>query len=384
MSATDSDDAASDKPKRRNWIWIVLAVLVVIALVSFLVRSRQPAAPEPAAETARVMELNPIEVTKLEPQLLEQTIKVTGTLAPERRADLSPQVSGKLQTVSVRPGDSVKSGQVLAQIDVRDLQLALNQQISNTDAIKAQLTLARTQLETTRTLVERGLAPKTNLDSAESNVDALAAQVAALDSQVATAKSSLGNASIIAPFDGIIASRSAEPGQSVAAGNPILTIVDLSTMEVQTTTPLSSSALITEGQRATLSVEGIRDKTFEAEVDRISPVAIENTRSIPVFLTLENPDGIFRGGMFTTGFVVVDEVKDAIAVPSFAIREDKEGPFVLKIDGGKLVRAGVERGAQWSTGNLVQITSGLTAGDTVVTGRLPELEPDMNVAITGN
>jgi len=380
MSAAETAPAPA---KRRRWPWIVLVLLVVVAGY-FLIKSRQAAETPPVAETARVVELNRVEVTTLQPQLLEQTVKVTGTLAPERRADLSPQVSGKLQTVNVRPGDRVMAGQVIAQIDIRDLQNVLNQQISNTDATRAQLTLARSQLETTRTLVDRGLAPKTNLDTAQTNVDALAAQVAALEAQVATAKASLQNASIIAPFDGVIASRSGEPGQSVTPAAPLVTLVDLSTMEVKATAPLSASAQITENQRVTLSVEGIRDKTFSATVDRINPVALEDTRSIPVYLTLENPDGIFRGGMFTTGFIVVDEAKDALAVPAFAIREDKEGPYVLKVEGDKLVRQGVEKGRQWSTGNLVQITSGLAAGDTVVTARLPELEPGMAVTIVGS
>ncbi|KFL25868.1 hypothetical protein JP74_16595 [Devosia sp. 17-2-E-8] len=361
-----------------------MAILVVVALALFLyMRLKDRSAPEPEPAAARVMELNPVEITTLAPQLLEQTVKVTGTLAPERRADITPQVSGKLQTVNVRPGESVLAGQVIAQIDIRDLRLALNQQVANLNATKAQLTLARTQLDNAQALFDRGTGSKANLDSAQANVNALSAQTDALQTQVDTAERAIQNASITAPFAGIIASRSAEPGQSVTSGSPLVTLVDLSVMEVQAIAPLSDSASLKEGQRATLTVEGIPQQTFEASVDRISPVAIENTRSIPVFLTLKNPDGVFRGGMFTTGSIVVDEAKDALAVPLSALREDKQGDFVLAVADGKLVRQAVEKGRQWSTGNLVQILSGLKAGDVVVTGRLPELEPDTAITIVG-
>ena len=370
--------------RRRPWLWVILALIVIALAALLFVRGRERLEPPPAETQTRPTELNKVEITTIAPQLLEQTVKVTGTLAPQQRADLTPQVSGKLQTVMVRPGDSVLAGQLIAQIDIRDLRLTLSQAVANSDATKAQLTLARTQLENTRELFQRGTSSRANLDSAQANVDALAAQVQALQTQVDTAQRAMQNASITAPFAGVIASRSAEPGQSVTPGSPLVTLVDLSIMEVQATAPLSDSANLKEGQRATLSVEGIPGKTFEATVDRISPVAIENTRSIPVFLTLDNPDRIFRGGMFTTGQIVVDEAQGAIAVPAAAIRNDQQGDFVLKVADDKLVRQGVEKGRQWSTGNLVQITSGLAAGDIVVTGRLPELEADTAVTIVGN
>ena len=206
MSATHEAPAPR---KKSRWPWVV-AILVVVALALFLyMRLKDRSVPEPEPAAARVMELNPVEITTLAPQLLEQTVKVTGTLAPERRADITPQVSGKLQTVNVRPGESVLAGQVIAQIDIRDLRLALNQQVANLNATKAQLTLARTQLDNAQALFDRGTGSKANLDSAQANVNALSAQTDALPTQVDTAERAIQNASITAPFAGIIASRSA-------------------------------------------------------------------------------------------------------------------------------------------------------------------------------
>lgn len=226
MSATN--EASSPPPAKRRWPWIVLILVILALALALYFRLKDRAQPVAPAQTERMLELNKVEITTLVPQLLEQTVKVTGTLAPERRADITPQVSGKLQTVNVRTGDAVLAGQVIAQIDIRDLRLTLNQQVANSEATKAQLSLARSQLENTQALFERGTASKASLDSAQANVDALSAQVDALQAQVDTAQRAIQNASITAPFAGVIASRSAEPGQSVTPGSPLVTLVDLS------------------------------------------------------------------------------------------------------------------------------------------------------------
>ena len=377
--------AAGQPPRRRaRWPWLVLLVLVLAGIGYLVYQSRQappaaaPAAPAPAE---RVMQINPLEITTLEPQLLVQTVKVTGSLAPRSRAEVASQVSGQLLSVEVRPGDHVAAGQALAQVDVRDLQVMLNQQLANRAATQAQLDLARTQLNTASTLAQRGLTPQSSLEEAQSNVAALESQVAALDAGVVTAQRALENATVRSPIAGTVSSRAVEPGQAVQPGTALFSIVDLSVMDVQASAPLSATALLKPGQRVDVAVEGIPGQVFEGRVDRINPVAIENTRSISVYVSLENPDNLFRGGMFATGQIVVAEAPGAIALPAAAIREDAEGDYVLKIADGKALRQAVETGGTWNNGNLVQITAGLAAGDVVVTARLEELQANAAVAI---
>ncbi|MGV3652151.1 MAG: efflux RND transporter periplasmic adaptor subunit, partial [Devosia sp.] len=278
--------------------------------------------------------------------------------------------------------ETVIEGQVLAQIDVTDLRVRLEQQRATMEATQAQLALAQTQLQSTRTLSERGLSSQSSLESAQSNVNALTAQVEALRAQVTSAEIALDHATIRAPFDGSIAARSIEPGQTVNVGGALFTVVDLSEMEVQAAAPLSAISSITRGQIATLSVEAFSGQSVTATVERINPVAIEGTRSIAVYLDLPNPDRLFRGGMFTTGAIEIAALEDAIALPEAAIREDQEGLYVLKIVDGVLVRQPIERGERWTTGNLIDIPSGLAAGDVVVTAPLFELAPGMRVAFS--
>lgn len=380
--------AAGLKVKRRRWPWLVVAV-VVVGAIGLGVWHRVELRAAAAAASAIVvppptMQLLPSEVTTLKPQTLEQTVQVTGSLAPGQQTQLSSQVGGRIKLVDVQPGDGVTKGQVLVQIDVETLQNQLQQQRDTAAATRAQLIQAQKQLERTQALADKGLTPRSGLDQAQSSVDALEANLKALESQVSNAEISLQNATVRAPYAGVVSVRSVEPGQSITAGAPLLTIVNLDTMVAETTTAASGSAGIAKGQKAELHIEGFSGKTFTGTVDRINPVALEGTRTIPVYINVANKGGQLRGGMFVTGGVVVAQRADALAVPPGAVRTDNKGSYVLKITDGKAVRQAIATGQTWNSGQLVGVTSGLAAGDVVVTAPLSELTPDAKVALVGN
>lgn len=369
--------AAAGLPPRRRWPWVVLALLVVGGIAWYLLTATQtteaPTVEVAAAEP--VMQINATEVTTIEPQLLTQLVRVSGPISPLRQAALTALVGGVVETVTFRPGDRVGEGEVLVQIDTRNLKIQLDQQRNTAEATRAQLTLAESQLERTLALSDRGLSTSSGLEQAESNVAALRANLAALEGQVTAAEAALEDAAVNAPFSGIVSARSAEPGQAVSPGSPLVSIVDLSVLEMQGSAPVSVNAQIAPGQRVTITVEGIAGKTFEGVVDRVNPVAIEGTRTIPVYIMLENNEGLLRGGMFASGQIVVAEQADALAVPASAIREDATGEYVLKLEDGVLVRQAIERGTSWSRGRIIEIVDGLAAGDTVISASLPELDP---------
>ena len=370
--------AAGLKPRRRLGPWIVLALLVLAAAGYFLWMRAQPAPVEAAAvvETVEpVMQLNPLEITQVEPQTLQQLVKVTGSLAPQRQTQLGSQVAGRVVAVLARPGDTVKEGDVLMQLDTESLQIQLDQQTNTAEATRAQLQLAESQLARTTDLIERGLTASSGLEQAQSSVDALRANLAALEGQVEAARIAVQNATLKSNMSGIISERSVEPGQTVQPGTPLFTIVDLSEMEMNAAAPVGASSLVAAGQPVVITVEGFGDRTFSGTVDRVNPVAVAGTRTIPVYIAIDNPEGLLRGGMFATGQIVVNEAQDALAVPTGAVREDAEGFFLLKVEGDHVVRQAIEKGPTWNGGRLVQITAGLAPGDTVVTAPLTQLQP---------
>jgi len=368
--------AAGLPPRRRRWPWILLALVVIAIIAAVVVMSRQPA-PEPVEQAAveTIKQLNPVEITTVEPSTLAEMVRVTGSLAPQRQTELSSQVSARVIAVLARPGDTVRSGDVLVQLDTESLQVQLDQARSTAEATRAQLVLADSQLARTRDLIERGVTASSGLEQAQSSADALRANLAALEAQVAAAQIALQNATVRAPMDGVISARTVEPGQTVQQGTALLTLVDLDTLELQASSPIGPSAQIEPGQDVTVTVEGLPDRTFEGSVARVNPVAAAGTRTIPVYITLDNEEGLLRGGMFATGLITVTEKPDALSVPATAVREDAEGNYLLKVEDGAVVRQAIELGGQWSRGRIVEIVSGLEAGDIIVTAPLTQLRP---------
>ena len=376
QSKREKDNAARIakglKPRRRIWIWVVLA-LVVVGIAAFVVTRPAPVAPPVVDAAAVVKQIAPGEVTRIEPQVLQQTVKVTGALAPGHQTDVASQVNGRVLSVAVRPGERVAEGDVLVQIDTENLEIQLGQQRANAGATRAQLTSTRQQLKRTEELAKDGLTTASALEQARSQAEALAANLAALEAQVRTAEIAMNNATVKAPMGGVVSVRSVQPGQTIAAGVSLMTIVDLAEVELQASAPVGSSALIAPGQIVNFTVNGLAGRNFAGKVTRINPVAVAGTRTVPVYITMENPDQVLRGGMFATGQIVVLEQTDALAVPASAVREDAAGFFVFKIVDNALVRQPVVTGAEWNRGRTVEVTSGLEVGDLVISAPLDRL-----------
>lgn len=363
------------KPRRRILPWIVLIAIVLAVAAFLLFRPEPPPAEETVEETAVVRQIRQAETVQIAPATLKETVKVTGTLVPGHQSDVASQASGRVMAVLVRPGDPIKEGDVLAQIDRAPLELQLNQQRATAEATRVQLQSSRQQLERTEQLASQGLASPSTLEQARSSTAALEANLNALEIAVETAELALANATVKSPLTGVVASRSVEPGQTISAGTPLFTIVNLEQMQFDAAASVSSSAMVAPGQAAVITVAGLEGQTFTGEVTRVNPVAISGTRTVPIYIAMDNPGNALRGGMFATGHITVTEKPDAHAVPASALREDLEGPYVLALEDGVLVRRGVEIVREWDRGRLVEV-SGLDDGMQIVAPPLVELEPD--------
>ncbi|MGC0224588.1 efflux RND transporter periplasmic adaptor subunit [Pseudooceanicola nitratireducens] len=398
----DAARAEGRKPPRRRWPWIVLLIVALgagafWAQSSGLIGSEEgegagtaPATEEPAvaaedAAPARqvTMQLIPAEVTRIEARALRDSVRITGTLTPSRHLGIPAEVSGRVDAVMKRAGDRVEAGEVLVQIDLETLENQLEQSRATADATRAQLDFAKGELERTQSLVDRGVATSSNLDSARSNVQQLQANLTALEQQVATAEQSIGKATITAPFAGQIADRSVDPGAYVSPGTALMTLVDISSLELEGAIPVNYAPQIATGQQVEINVDGFGSKSFEGLVERVAPVASAGTRMLPIYATIENADMILRGGMFASGVLVLEEVTDAIGLPAEALRKDDQGDFVLKIVDGKAQRQAVAVARTWDRGRVVQIAKGLSPDDLVVSAALERLQPGMSVTLIG-
>lgn len=395
---TAAERAAQGLPvkKRRRWPWLVVALAIVCTAGAWFVQSgtlaemqaaREAAEAEAVAEAearaarAAVVQLASFEVVEIAPATLMETLRITGSLAPVRQVILSSEVSARVDRVTVRAGDSVNAGDVLVEFDTEALDSQLEQAGATAEATRVQLDQARTDFERTQNLVERGLQPQTTLDRARSTLDQLTATLAAQETLVANAERARDRATVTAPFDGVISQRAVDPGQFAGTGSPLVTLVDLAALEVEATAPVAHAPDLAPGLDVDFRVEGFGDRVFRGRVERLSPVAIEGSRMLPVYVSLDNSSGELRGGMFASGRIVLEARADAIGVPIGALRRDGEGDHVLVVEGDTAVRRAVEVARTWDAGAMVEIAAGLEPGDVVVAQPLPELRPGDKVEV---
>jgi RND family efflux transporter MFP subunit len=249
---------------------------------------------------------------------------------------------------------------------------------------QVQLRAAQATLDRTQLLADKGLAAQTTLDTAQTEVDRLSATIATQQSQVAQAETNLRRARVTAPFAGTVASRSIEPGQIVNPGTTMLSLVDLSSVRVEVVAALKDSARITAGQSVRLSVQGMAGQQFTGTVDRVSPIAEAGTRSIKVYLDLDNAEGKLRGGMFVTGEIVVQQDDDVLALPVEAVQQRGDTSYVMAVVDGVLTEQIIQTGTKWAAAELVEARSGIAAGATIVRTSMSGLTDGAPVIIEGN
>ncbi|QPM88807.1 efflux RND transporter periplasmic adaptor subunit [Pseudooceanicola algae] len=389
--AADSRAPGQIAPKRRRWLIALLLLLALVVAAGLWLRGQAPLAEgEPAVATTPeggdrrlILQVTPDELIEVQPLRLRDTVKVTGSLAPQRQVHIAAEVSGRLEEVFFRAGDNVPEGAQLVQVDIETLRNQLEQQRATTEATRAQLTLAQNQLERTRSLVNRGLTASSELEIGQAGVDQLTASLAAQNKQVETAQSSLRHAEIAAPFAGMISERLVDPGAYVAPGAELMTLVDLSRMEYEAAVPVRYAPQMRAGQNVEVTVEGIGDAKVLGQIDRISPVAIAGTRMLPVYVVIDNADLRLRGGMFAAGELILEEKRDAIGLPFAAVHQDDSGSYVLRKAGDLIERADVGIARTWDGGRMVEIASGLAPGDVIVGAALEQLRPGAQVQIVG-
>ncbi len=326
-------------------------------------------------------ELAAVEIARIGQRQMAERLRISGELQPVSRVVLRAREAGKLIEVNVREGQSVRAGDVMARFETTELEATLLQRQSDRDAAEAELSRAAQALARTEQLAARNVTSAEELDKAKSDVVVKTARVQSLSAQADIVRLMLRNSEVRAPFDGTVTRRFVEAGARVAADGDLLTLVDASLLEAKVLVSTRDIARIAKGQVAELEIDGMGGEIIRSTVERINPVAEEDTRFVAVYLRLANNDGRLWGGMFASGSIVLREKSDALVIPSIALRRDEAGYHVLKVLDGHLRRQTVTPGPRWSGGDLVEIAGGLTGGETILITPLPELQPDVAITI---
>jgi RND family efflux transporter MFP subunit len=353
----------------------VIASLVAVAIVASLVGYRATQAkPETKKDGPVTLEFTPADVAVVEVKSLTRSIPFSGSLSPVVQTAVKSKVPGEVTRVLVREGEAVRDGQLLAQTDTTDLQSRLDAQAAALAEARARLKIAEKNRENGQALLRQKFISQNAFDTTDSTYEAAAASVRSQEAQLRIARKALDDAAVRAPIDGVVASRSVHAGEKVGVDQQLFTLVDLARMEIEAPAPASEIPAVRVGQAASFRVDGFAEREFEGRVERINPTAQPGSRAITLYISVRNPDGALRGGMFAKGQIVLDRSQPATVIPATALREESGQPYVFTIENGKIARRPVKVGAAQSDQGVVEIVSGLERGMNVVAAKLSGLK----------
>lgn len=395
------------RKRRRGWLYALLA-LAVVAVAIGVYRWNAAAPPR-------------IEYTTAPATVADLTVQVsaTGTLQPLTQVDISSELSGIVRSVAVNENRQVKKGDVLARLDTAKLEVQIERATASAKAAAAAVEDAKVTLRENENavarasaLTRRGMATDQSLEAATATrdrskaaLDSAEANLAIAQADLKAQQTDLAKSTIYAPIDGIVLTRSVDPGQTVASSlqAPVLFVIaaDLRNMELQAAVDEADIGQVKPGQHARFTVDAFPDRPFDAEIRDISyaSVTTDGVVTYNARLEVDNGELLLRPGMTATVAVVTRQAKGVLTVPATAFRyrpaeQAARGWSLRDLFTGRMGRPNRQREATKTPtdgsrtiyvlengrphavnvrigstdGELTEITSGLDQGAEVITG----------------
>lgn len=301
----------------------------------------------------------------------------SGEVRGRYETQLSFQVSGKILKRYVELGSVVNPGDVLMEIDSKDIQETVNITSAQVASAKSQLSLAEANLERYRKLYEEGAVSHMQLDQYQNAYEVALANYRQASAQYTQGSNQLGYTTLVADSAGVIASIHVEVGQVVSAGQPVISIVTNGEREIEINVPENRIDEVRNAQQVNVSFWALPGVTTEGKVREISPVADKVTRTYKVRISLTNPPANINLGMTASVAVAKSTGQQTVYIPLTAIYQTGDTPQVWVINEGSVSLRPVKVG---SFGNdKIQILEGLQDGDVIVTAGVQKLREGQKV-----
>jgi RND family efflux transporter MFP subunit len=358
---------------RRRTAWLLLgAALLATAAGALALRGGARGDPATTPREA-VLEFSAADFVRLSRRPLAAELILPGSVQATAQATVRAKLAAEVRRVLVREGERVRAGQVLVEFDTAALRVQRAERLAALAAARAQWEQGARAREANAQLVKQNFISHNAFDAADAALQSQAAAVEVAQAQLAHTELLLADAVVRAPIGGLVARRHVQPGEKVGADAPLLAIVDLDRLEVVAQAPVSDVAQIALSARAEIAVEGLPERVFEGQVERINPSADPGSRSIKVYVSLRDPGGLLRAGMFARVRLRVGSETPLAVLPLGALREANGEDEVWLLADGRLRRQTVLAGRRDSRGQWVEIRSGLSGDEQVLATRFDHL-----------
>jgi RND family efflux transporter MFP subunit len=326
------------------------------------------------------LEFSASEVVAPQMATMPGLVEFSGPLVAPGTAVVRAKAGGTLLALSVAEGMRVRAGQSLGSVDLADLHSRIAERLAMIESARATLAQAERNLAQNERLAAQGFISSAALDSSRAAVDTARAQLRAAEAQLGTTRVALRDTALVAPIGGIVAKRHVVAGEKLQAEQPVLTIVDLATLELAGTVGTHEVSRLSPGMAATIQVEGVADPV-SGRIARIAPAAEPGTRSIGVTIGLDNEGERLRAGQYAVARVTLADDTPRLTLPAHAVGAGGGQHHVWVIDSGTLQRRAVTLGRRDERRGRVEVLDGVTLAATVLAARFDNLREGAKAAV---
>lgn len=296
---------------------------------------------------------------------LEDRVTAVGELVAPQHAEISAEVDGRVTELMLVEGQSVAAGDPLLELDPAKRRLELAAARAHVSEGAASVENVRRQVSRQRELQARKISSQSALDDSETALRLAQAKLAAAKADLGVETRALEEATVRAPFDGMVVRRMVSLGEYVQVGRSLVEIVSLNPIEVEFRVAEIDSSFVRLGQEVAVHVAPYPDRSFGAKVTVISPTIDSNTRTLRVKAVVDNAEGLLRPGLFARADLGLSMHEGVAVIPSSAVLQRVDGSVVFVLDGADRAMRRVVQLGSFQEGR-VEVTNGLRAGDRVL------------------
>jgi membrane fusion protein (multidrug efflux system) len=290
---------------------------------------------------------------------------VTGSVQPERKADLRAEISAVVLQVLKENGEAVKRGDVLVRLDDTAIRDSVNSAEEAERAAARSLDQAERQMQRAKTLRESGMTSVAAMDDAEVRRNNAQSDVLAAKTRTAQARQQLQRTLVRAPFDGVVSDRKVSAGDTASVGKEMLKVIDPSSMRFEGRVSTDKISMVKVGQPVSFRVNGFANQEFRGVVKRVDPSANDITRQVEVLVSLTGSNQPRVAGLYAEGRVEAENTA-ALMLPEAALLHQGDKNYAWKVKDKQLVRTDLVVGARDPRTGFLEIKQGLAAGDVVM------------------
>lgn len=341
-----------------------------------------PSAAASASATAKAVQLQvaPEDLATVQSASIATGPVVTGSIQPERRADLRAEVSAVVLQVLKENGDVVRKGDVLARLDDTAIREAVLSAEEGERAAARAFDQAERNLARAKTLRESGMTSAQALDDAEVRRNNAQSDLVAAKSRVSTARQQLNRTLVRAPFDGVVSDRKVSAGDTASIGKELMKVIDPRSVRFEGKVSADRISSVKVGQQVAFTINGYGAQEFRGIVKRVDPAANEVTRQVEVLVAFTGePPKV--SGLYAEGRIEA-ESNAALTLAESAVVRAGDASFAWLIKGNTLVKQSVTLGMRDPRTGAWEISKGLAAGDAVIRNPRSNLKDGQAVAMS--